>query len=73
MLSYLANGLRVVSVRIPVIERAEIAPLISFYDGNDGRAIAEAINNVDIASSYDSRTIIKGLDDKLTNVLKDIL
>ncbi len=73
ILSYLSNGLRVVSIRIPVVEKAEISPLIYFYDENSGEEIAKTISSVDVDSPYDSRLVIQQLDDNLANELKKIL
>lgn len=43
ILSYFANGLKVVSVRIPVVETSKIGDLIFYYDEQEPRAIADAI------------------------------
>lgn len=43
VLTYMANDLKVVSIRIPAIEQSSLAPLITFYDQNTPQAIAHAI------------------------------
>lgn len=43
ILSYFANGLKVVSVRIPVVETSKIGDLVFYYDDQEPRAIADAI------------------------------
>lgn len=43
ILSYFANGLKVVSVRIPVVETSKIGDLVFYYDEQEPRAIADAI------------------------------
>lgn len=73
VLSYLANGLRVVSVRIPVVEKAAIGSLIHFYNENNGKMIADAIYEVDISLSYNSRQVIKNLDSEFTTEIKNVL
>lgn len=43
ILSYFANGLKVVSARIPVVETSKIGDLVFYYDKQEPRAIADAI------------------------------
>lgn len=69
VLSYLANGLRVVSIKIDAIERSAIGDLMYFYEENTPKAIAKAVKRVDINEPYDSRANIKSLDE---NFIKEI-
>lgn len=64
ILSYMANGLRVVSIRIPAIERSAIGDLVAYYDTQTPEAIAEAIMSIDMQTPYNSRARIKQLDKK---------
>ena len=73
ILSYLANGLRVVSVRIPVVERSEIGNLVSYYDKQDPREIAAAIDRVDFDAPFDGRGAIGKLDEGFKTRLKEVL
>lgn len=73
VLSYLSNGLRVVSVRIPAIECSKVADLLYFYDGNDPRLVADLIKSIDFNDGYDSRASIKQLDMNFKNELTAIL
>lgn len=73
VLSYMANGLRVVSVRIKALERAKIGDLIYFYDGKEPRKIAEAIKAIDINDIYDSRNNIRQLNEEFCMQLKGLL
>ena len=73
VLSYLANGLHVVSVRIKALERSVISDLLHYYDGNDPRAIAEAVKSVDMSQPYDSREKIHALDEKFCLEIKELL
>lgn len=73
VLTYLANGLRVVSIRIPVVEKAAISPMIHFYSENNGEEIAKAIMSVDINKPYNSREKIRELDVKFTSEMKKML
>lgn len=73
VLSYLANGLRVVSVKIDAIERSAIGGLMYFYEENTPKAIAEAVKKIDINDPYDSRAAISLLDNQFVLEIKDIL
>ena len=73
VLSYMANGLRVVSIRIPVVEQSEVGDLIYYYDQQTPQEIANAILNIDINDEYDSRSRIGELDKSFRSDLKKIL
>ncbi len=73
ILSYMANGLRVVSVRIPAIERSAIGNLVTYYDTQTPKAIAKAILKVDFEKPYDSRTTIQRLSDQFVMDMKYLL
>lgn len=62
VLSYLSNGLRVVSVRIKAIETSKVADLLYFYDGDSPKAVAEAVQSIDFSDGYDSRKCLSDLD-----------
>lgn len=71
ILSYMANGLSVVSIDIPVIRKAEIGKYITYYTKQDARHISEAILNAPIEN--DQRQIISKLKDKFDKDLKEFL
>lgn len=73
ILSYMANGLRVVSVNIPVVANAEIGKNITYYDEQIPEKIAAAIRAVDLSAEYDSRDIISELDKEFVRDLKEML
>lgn len=62
ILSYLANGLSVVSIRIPAIEKSEVGKYVTYYDEQTPQNIANAIMKADI--SIDFRNVISNLSDK---------
>lgn len=64
ILSYMANGLRVVSVRIPVVEESAIARYMYFYDKQTPEEIAKAITAVKMTDDNDARSAIVELDAK---------
>lgn len=62
ILSYMANGLRVVSIRIKAIEMSDVGQSIYYYEEPSPEAIANAIISIDINEPYDSRELIRRLD-----------
>ena len=60
ILSYLSNGLKVVSIKIETIEKSEIASCICFYEHNQSFEVAQAI--IKAASTNYDLSIIKTLD-----------
>lgn len=73
ILSYMANGLRVVSVRIDAVETSAVADLITYYDEQTPEAIAKAITDVDMSEPYDSRARIAELDARFREELKRLI
>jgi len=73
VLSYMANGLRVVSTRIKVLETSEINDLIYYYDQNCPEDIAEVVKHINLEDVYDSRARLKKLDTKFTNDIQTLL
>lgn len=73
VLSYMCNGLRVVSVRIKALERSEINELLYYYDENTPECIANAIKSINTQDNYNSREKIRYLDNKFKNKIKMIL
>ncbi len=72
ILSYMANGLRVVSVRIPVVEQSAVGQYIYYYDEQKPEKIAEAIMKVDLNDDYDSRKTIKILDKEFKDNIRNL-
>lgn len=72
VLSYLANGLRVVSVRIKVLEMSKVNDLLYYYDENDPKEIAKVIIKIDMNDNYDSREVIKKLDKEFCEKIQKI-
>lgn len=73
ILSYMSNGLRVVSVRIPAIETSKIGNKIYYFDKYSPEAIADAIMKVDFEKTYDSREMIEQLNEEFTYLMKRLL
>ncbi|MGN0569748.1 MAG: glycosyltransferase [Candidatus Fimenecus sp.] len=73
ILSYMANGLRVVSIRIPVVEESAVGDNMYYYDTQTPENIAKAILSVDVNSEYDSRKLITDLAVQFENELEKLL
>lgn len=64
ILSYMSNGLRVVSIKIPAIESSAVDKELYYYENQTPEEIAKAIMSVDLNDDYDGRKIIEKLDEK---------
>lgn len=73
VLSYMGNGLRVVSIKIKVLENSKISNLLYYYDKDSPSEVAKAIKRVDLSSSYNSRKIIADLDFKFIKDIRELL
>lgn len=73
VLVYLANGLRVLSVRIPAVENSEVGGILYYYGAQLPQEIARAIMNVPIKEDYDSRQLLNRLDKDCERNLKRLL
>lgn len=73
ILSYMANGLRVVSIRIPAIEKSAVGKFMYYYDEQTPENIAKAIKSIDFSEEYDSRKTIGLLDKAFICDLKTML
>ena len=70
ILSYMANGLRVVSIDIPVIRNSKINEYIYYCLEYEPKKIANTITKIEYEKNYNSRKIIKKLDEEFTENLK---
>lgn len=73
ILSYMANGLRVVSIRIKAIEMSEVGQAVFYYEEPTPEAIANAIISIDINEPYDSRELIRKLDEDFVRDIKKLV
>lgn len=73
ILSYLANGLRVVSVKIPVLEGSSINDILYYYENKSPKDIAVEIKSINLNTAYDSRRKIEKLNVELKINLKVLL
>lgn len=73
ILTYMVNGLRVVSIRIPAIEKSAVGKFMYYYDEQTPENIAKAIKSIDFSEEYDSRKTIGVLDKDFICDLKKML
>lgn len=73
ILSYMANGLRVVSIRIKAIETSEVGHAVYYFDDPSPESIANAIVKVDLNENYESRDLIRMLDENFINNIEILL
>lgn len=73
ILTYLANGLAVVSVRIRAVEQSRVASDIIFYDGDEPEAVAGAIRSIRFPSARDGRELIERFNTEFVAELSAVL
>ena len=73
VLSYLANGLRVVSIKIPVVVESKIGDILYYYTQQTPEAIALAIKGINIDTEYNSRARIYALDQQFKEEIEKII
>lgn len=73
VLSYMANGLRVVSARIEAVESSAVGDMITYYEKQTPECIAEAVMSIDMSQPYDSRKRIAELDEQFQKDLKQLI
>ena len=73
ILVYLANGLKVVSVKIPAIESSPVGQAMHFYENSTPEEIAKAILSVDLEKTDGSRELIKRLNEEFVENIKKLL
>lgn len=76
ILSYMANGLRVVSIKIPAIETSAVGKYLYYYDTQTPEEIAKAVMSVNLSDNYNGKGIIaalhKGFLNDISLLLKDL-
>lgn len=73
ILTYMANGLEVVSIRIPAIENSAIGKYMHYYDKQDPKEIAKAIKKVNFETLLGSKEVLDELDSKFVHELSRLL
>lgn len=73
ILSYMSNGLRVVSINIPAIKDSAVGNDLYYYENQTPEEIAKAIMSVDLNDNYDGRKIIEKLDEKFKRDIERLI
>ena len=69
VLTYLANGLAVLSVRIPAVEQSPVGDYVHYYEIQEPKYIADAIMRIDFAKEPDKAELLQSLHAKLKDDL----
>ena len=69
----MANGLRVVSIRIPAIEQSAVGDALFYYDKQTPEEIAKAILAVNLTADDDPRKTISVLSDRFEREIRKLL
>lgn len=72
ILTYMSNGLKVVSIDIPAIRESKVSPYITFYARQTPSDIAAAIMQSHEQAAIDSRSSLQQLDADLLHALKQL-
>lgn len=64
ILSYMCCGLRVVTIKIPVVITSDVGKYISYYNNQNPKEIAYAIESINLKSDYKPEQIIQALDER---------
>lgn len=67
ILTYMANGLRVITARIPNVEASQVGNNLFYYDESTPESIAKAIQAIDLTDEYDGKRVIRQLDNAFFN------
>ena len=73
VLSYMANDLRVVSIKIKVLEASAVNDMLYYYEEHTPQAIAAAIQSIDVAMPYSAKKKMETLDNLFKKDLKTII
>ena len=72
ILTYLSNGLEVLSIRIPAVEKSPVGEYVHYYDEDDPRIVAEKLRGLPLHNTKDSNILDK-LHNKLVEDLVQLL
>ncbi len=73
VLSYLSNGLTVVSGTISVLTTSKLNELICYYDDNEGKSISKAIEIASLKNAENCADILKKLDEEFSREIEGML
>lgn len=73
ILTYLANGLDVLSIKIPAVKTSPVGDYLYYYENNNFQEIANAIKSINIDNSKNKAILLNQLDSDLIENLKNLL
>lgn len=74
ILSYMANGLKVVSTKIKVVEQSKVGKYVAFPETNDSVGLAKAIVSLEgYVGSFDGRECVRALSESFENEIRTVL
>jgi hypothetical protein len=73
IVKYLSYNLRVVSSPIESVIKSPLASLVTFSNDDSPKAIAQAIQSLDLTETFDSRTALRRLDEQFRNGIVELL
>lgn len=73
VLIYLGNGLQVVSIRIPAIEKSAVSHVLHYYDEQTPEEIAKAIMSVNLTEAASGRPLLKQLNTEFQKQISTLL
>lgn len=73
ILTYMANGLDVLSIRIPAVEKSPVGDYVFYYDNQAPEEIAKIILSYNPTNSSDKYDLLEKLDHKLREEIFDLL
>lgn len=73
ILSYMSNGIEVVSANIGVVKNSKISQYIHFYEVQDEKEIANVILNINLNAKSNNVDVVKELDKEFKEDLKAML
>lgn len=73
ILSYMSNGLSVVSIKIDAISKSQIGNSIYYYEDQTPQEIAKSITSVDVVEREKNRKIIAALDNSFKKEITKLI
>ena len=73
ILTYLANGLRVISVDLKAIRTSQVGKLLYYSKSDSPKDLADAVMGIDYSQQYDSRSFLAGLHKKFSEEFEQLI
>ena len=73
ILSYLSNGLIVLSAKIPAVGNSAVGESVYYYDKQEPQSIADAIKKIDVKNNRSDKGLICSLDERFSRELNEMI